>query len=117
MTLSDLVAPARVHRRVYTDPAIFEEERRRVFRRLWLWLGHDSQLKAPGDFITARMVRLLRMRVDRLAREHSPLDSPPARVNHHLSNVTVEEQGAGRLTGRACLLFVDGGHLRFAIPF
>jgi phenylpropionate dioxygenase-like ring-hydroxylating dioxygenase large terminal subunit len=51
----DLVQPGRVHRRVYTDPAVFEEERSRIFRRVWLWLGHDSQLKAPGDFFTARL--------------------------------------------------------------
>lgn len=55
MSPSELVAPGRVHRRFYTDPAIFEEERRRIFRRVWLWLGHDSQLKAHGDFFTARM--------------------------------------------------------------
>jgi ethylbenzene dioxygenase subunit beta len=52
-------------------------------------------------------VKLLRMRIDRLEQEHSPLDSPPARVNHHLSNVTVEEAGPGRLTARAYLLFVE----------
>lgn len=53
--LSDLVQPGRVHRRVYTDPAVFEEERRRIFRRVWLWLGHESQVKSPGDFFTARL--------------------------------------------------------------
>lgn len=55
MPFSDLVAHGRVHRRFYTDPGVFEEERRRIFRRVWLWLGHESQLKAPGDFFTARM--------------------------------------------------------------
>jgi phenylpropionate dioxygenase-like ring-hydroxylating dioxygenase large terminal subunit len=55
MPLSDLVAHGRVHRRFYTDPAVFEEERRRIFRRAWLWLGHESQLKSPGDFFTTRM--------------------------------------------------------------
>jgi len=53
--LSNLVGRGRVHRRFYTDPAVFEEERRRIFRRVWLWLGHDSQLKRPGDFFTTRM--------------------------------------------------------------
>ncbi|HKQ28418.1 MAG TPA: Rieske 2Fe-2S domain-containing protein, partial [Burkholderiales bacterium] len=50
-----LVAEGRVHRRFYTDPEVFEEERARIFRRAWLWLGHESQLKQPGDFFTARM--------------------------------------------------------------
>jgi len=46
-----------VHRRVYTDPAVFEQEMARIFRRAWLWLGHESRVKAPGDFFTARMAR------------------------------------------------------------
>jgi benzoate/toluate 1,2-dioxygenase subunit alpha len=53
--LASLVERGRVHRRLYTDPQVFEEERQRIFRRVWLWLGHESQLKAPGDFFTARM--------------------------------------------------------------
>ena len=55
MALNDLVGHGRVHRRFYTDPAVFEEERRRIFRRVWLWLGHESQVRSPGDFFTARM--------------------------------------------------------------
>ena len=52
---NSLVAEGRVHRRFYTDPGVFEEEQARIFRRAWLWLGHESQLKQPGDFFTARM--------------------------------------------------------------
>ena len=52
---SRLVEPGRVHRRVYTDPAVFAEERRRIFRRVWLWLGHESQVRVPGDFFTASL--------------------------------------------------------------
>ncbi|HWV91013.1 MAG TPA: Rieske 2Fe-2S domain-containing protein, partial [Burkholderiales bacterium] len=52
---SELVGRGRVHRRFYTDPAVFEEERARIFRRVWLWLGHESQLKRPGDFFTVRL--------------------------------------------------------------
>ena len=53
--LASLVQDGRVHRRVYTDPAIFAEEQRRIFRRVWLWLGHESQVRHPGDFFTARL--------------------------------------------------------------
>jgi len=52
---SELVGRGRVHRRFYTDPAVFAEEQARIFRRVWLWLGHESQLKRPGDFFTARL--------------------------------------------------------------
>jgi phenylpropionate dioxygenase-like ring-hydroxylating dioxygenase large terminal subunit len=55
MDFSRLVERGRVNRRVYTDAAIFEEERRRLFRRVWLWLGHESQVRRPGDFFTARL--------------------------------------------------------------
>ena len=52
---NELVGRGRVHRRIYTDPGVFEQERVRIYRRVWLWLGHESQLKRPGDFFTTRM--------------------------------------------------------------
>jgi phenylpropionate dioxygenase-like ring-hydroxylating dioxygenase large terminal subunit len=45
-----LVEDARVHSRVYTDPAVFALERERLWRRAWLYLCHDSQVPAAGDF-------------------------------------------------------------------
>lgn len=51
-SISDLIEPGRIHRRVYTDPAIFDLEMERLFGRAWLFVGHESQIKNPGDFIT-----------------------------------------------------------------
>ena len=50
---------------------------------------------------------LLRMRIDRLKNELSPLEWPPSRTSHHLSNVTVEEDTGTSLTARANLIWVE----------
>ncbi len=55
--LKMLVQPDRVHRSVYADAAIFDLEMERIFRRAWLLIGHESQVKAPGDYFTTRMGR------------------------------------------------------------
>ena len=55
--LARLIAPGRVHRRLYTDPAIFELEMERIFGAAWLYVGHESQIKKPGDYFATRMGR------------------------------------------------------------
>src|SRR5882672_12275095 len=52
-----LIEPGRVHRRVYTDPEIFELEMERIFGRAWLFFGHASQVPIPGDYITTDLGR------------------------------------------------------------
>ena len=42
----------RVARAAYVDPALFQEEMDSIFSRCWLFVGHDSELSAPDDFIT-----------------------------------------------------------------
>jgi p-cumate 2,3-dioxygenase alpha subunit len=42
----------RVHRGALVDPAVLDAERRRVFDRCWIYVGHESEVRAPGDFQT-----------------------------------------------------------------
>lgn len=41
--------------RYYTDPAIFEAERKGVLARTWQFAGHGSQLEHPGDYFAFEM--------------------------------------------------------------
>ena len=41
-----------VHRSTLADPAILEREQRRIFDVCWIYLGHASEIRAPGDFRT-----------------------------------------------------------------
>ena len=54
-TLADLVTPTHVHRSVYTDPAVFAQEIAQIFGRAWLYLAHDSELKAAGDYVVRHL--------------------------------------------------------------
>jgi benzoate/toluate 1,2-dioxygenase subunit alpha len=42
----------RIHRRMFTDPEIFELEMKHIFGGTWVYLAHESQLSAPHDFVT-----------------------------------------------------------------
>ena len=55
--IGNLIEPGRVHRRVYTDPDVFELEMERIFGRAWLFVGHASQVPNPGDYITTELGR------------------------------------------------------------
>ena len=50
-----MVGRARVDKRVYIDQEIFDLEMERLFKRAWLYIGHESQVKKPGDYFTTEM--------------------------------------------------------------
>lgn len=50
-----LVEDDRVHRLIYTDPAIFDEEMTKIFGAVWVYLAHESQIPDNDDFVTSRL--------------------------------------------------------------
>ncbi len=55
LEIADLVRADQVHRDLYLSPHVFELERRRLFRRVWLFVGHDSQIPHTGDYLTCEL--------------------------------------------------------------
>ncbi len=45
----------RVNRRAFVDPQVLDLERRAIFERCWLYLGHESEVAEPGRFISRKV--------------------------------------------------------------
>jgi phenylpropionate dioxygenase-like ring-hydroxylating dioxygenase large terminal subunit len=50
--IADLVHPTKVHRKVYTDPEIFDLEMERIWAKTWIYIGHESQVPEKGSYLT-----------------------------------------------------------------
>ncbi len=57
MKLAKMIEPDRVHRKVYADQQIFDREMERIFEKIWVYCGHESQVPKPGDFYTLQIGR------------------------------------------------------------
>src|SRR5215204_1947408 len=51
----ELVQEDRVHRLIYTDPAIFAAEMTHIFAGTWVYLAHESEIPHDNDYITRRL--------------------------------------------------------------
>ena len=49
------VKEGEISREIFVNQDIYEEEKERVFTRAWLYVGHESQIKNPGDFFASKM--------------------------------------------------------------
>ena len=52
-----LVEDDRVHGSLYADPAVFDDEMERIFTLGWVFVGHESEVPNPGDWVTRRLGR------------------------------------------------------------
>jgi phenylpropionate dioxygenase-like ring-hydroxylating dioxygenase large terminal subunit len=40
---------------IFSHPDVYQQELEQVFARMWLFVGHESQIPNPGDFVRSRM--------------------------------------------------------------
>jgi phenylpropionate dioxygenase-like ring-hydroxylating dioxygenase large terminal subunit len=49
--IAALIERDRVHGRVYYDQAIYDREIREIWHKVWVYLGHESEVPAAGDYM------------------------------------------------------------------
>lgn len=88
-----LIRRDRVHRSVYTDPAIFAEEMVRVFGHSWVYLAHESQLPQPNSYLSLRLgQRPFLLTRDRDGKVHGIFN----RCTHRGATLCREESGVAK---------------------
>ena len=45
----------RIQRTTFTDPAVLDLEKKKIFDQTWLYVGHESEVAKPGDFLTRKV--------------------------------------------------------------
>lgn len=48
---SYLIKDDHVHGSLYADPAIFQDELQKIWYRTWVYVGHESEVPKPNDFV------------------------------------------------------------------
>ena len=53
--LDQLIRPDRVHGSLYTDTQIFAEELRKIWYTTWVFVGHETEVPQPNDYVRKRL--------------------------------------------------------------
>lgn len=53
--LDALIQRDRVHGSLYTDAQIFTEELRKIWYRTWVFVGHESEVAQPNDYVRKKL--------------------------------------------------------------
>jgi phenylpropionate dioxygenase-like ring-hydroxylating dioxygenase large terminal subunit len=89
----DYVREDRVHRTLYTDERVFNEEMVKVFGHTWVYLAHESQLPEPNSFVSTKLgLRPIIVTRDR----HGALHAVFNRCAHRAATVCREESGVAK---------------------
>lgn len=57
MTYTDERPLTTLGRRAFWDQDVYREELTRIFRKTWLFVGLESEIPTPGDYVTRRMAQ------------------------------------------------------------
>lgn len=52
-----LIQDDRVQTALYTDPTIFSDELEKIWYREWVYIGHESEVANPGDYVLKRIAQ------------------------------------------------------------
>lgn len=89
----DYIRRDRVHRELYTEDRIFQEEMIKIFGQTWVYLAHESQLPEPNSFLSVRMgLRPIILTRDRKGAVHAVFN----RCSHRAATLCREESGVAK---------------------
>lgn len=89
----EFVREDRVHRSLYTDERVFDEEMVKVFGHTWVYLAHESQLPEPNSFVSTKLgLRPIIVTRDRRGGLHAVFN----RCAHRAATVCREETGVAK---------------------
>jgi len=53
--VTPLIQRDKVHGSLYTNPEIFAEELRKIWYRTWVFVGHESEVPQPNDYVRKKL--------------------------------------------------------------